>query len=256
MVKLLLDVGNTQTEVGIFDDSGKLESWRFSSKLFSTEDEIASLLRNFLKFKNIEFSDISDVAVSSVVPEFSYIIGRFGQKYFNVEPLMVSAELDLPITIAYNSPANVGADRICGSVAAYESHKHAVIVLDFGTATTFDVVDGRGTYRGGIITLGLEGTINTLHRNASKLPKVNYELPEKVIGDSTERSIQSGVFYGNIHLVNGLLRDIQAELAEESVAIVATGGLAPLIAPHLEANPVLRTDLILEGLHSILLRNR
>jgi type III pantothenate kinase len=253
---LLLDVGNTQTEVGIYSEQKKLTTWRFSSKLFSTEDEIASLIGNFLKFKDVDFSQIDDLAISSVVPELSFVLKRFGIKYFEKEPLMVSSNLRLPISIQYNSPENVGADRICGSVAAYSRYKKATIIIDFGTATTLDVVTSKGEYIGGVIALGIESSINTLHQKASKLPMVTYEVPETVIGHSTDASIKSGIFNGNIHLVNGLLIDIQRELGDDDIQVVTTGGLATLVHPYIHGNPIHHPDLILDGLIQILKMNR
>lgn len=253
---LLMDVGNTQTEVGIFSNGEKMESWRFSSKLFATEDEIASLIRNFLKFKDIELNDISSTAISSVVPELSFVLSKFTEKYLNHNALIVSSDIKLPIEIEYQAPENVGADRICAAVAAFDAVNSDVIVLDFGTATTFDVINSEGKYLGGVITLGIESIINTLHQKASKLPQVNYEIPVKKIGFSTETSIQSGVFHGNIHLVNGLLDDIKFELNAADAQILTTGGLSKFIHPHIRGNTTNRPDLVLDGLQILLDLNR
>jgi len=254
-INLLLDVGNTQTVVGVFRDDEKIESWRFSSKLFSTEDEIATLIRNFLKFKDIEFKSITRMIVSSVVPEYGFILKRFGLKYFNQEPLFVSSKLNLPLTLLYTPEESVGADRISASVAAYERYRSDLIIIDFGTATTFDVVTKNGEYKGGVIALGIEGQINALHRNASKLPKVVLEVPEKYIGNTTDLSIQSGVILGNICMVKGLLAGIKAELNSEHVTVVATGGLAQLIQEYIPEIDAIDSDLVLHGMMSILKLN-
>jgi type III pantothenate kinase len=249
---LLIDVGNTQSEVGIFKSDKMLKSWRFSSKLFNTEDEIATLIRGFLSFENINFTEISRIAISSVVPDLSFILKRLGEKYFNQIPLFVNSKLKLPIVINYNNPENVGADRICGAVAAYLQYKDTVIVVDLGTATTFDVVNKQGEYLGGAITLGIEGIISTLHQKASKLPKVNIDVPLNYIGKSTEQSIQSGVFLGNIEMIKGVINGIKQELAVKNCTVIATGGLASLLVGKIPEITEYQPDLILNGLYQIM----
>ena len=250
-MKLLLDVGNTQTVVGIFEDHKKIESWRFSSKLFSTEDEIASLIRNFLKFKDIEFRNIEQIVVSSVVPELQFILNRFGEKYFENKPLFITSNLNLPINILYEPKESVGADRIAASVAAYDRYKTNLIVIDFGTATTFDVIKENGDYIGGVITLGIEGQINALHKNASKLPKVSLDIPKFFVGSTTDQSIQSGVVLGNICMVKGMIDGIKRELNSDNVNVVATGGLAHMVKEHIPEIDDVFADLVLEGMLKI-----
>lgn len=251
-MKLLLDVGNTQTVVGIYNNSELMGSWRFSSKLFSTEDEIASLIQNFLKFKDIVFIDIKVVVVSSVVPELRFILERFGEKYFSLKPLFISSELHLPITIHYEPKQSVGADRISASVAAYKKYNSDLIVIDFGTATTFDVITKDAKYLGGVITLGIEGQINTLHKNASKLPKVSMEIPSRYIGTTTDHAIQSGVLLGHICMVQGILKGIKKELNSPEIKVIATGGLAQMVSDHLHEIDDVSDDLVLDGMLQIL----
>jgi type III pantothenate kinase len=250
-MNLLMDIGNTQTVVGVYENKKKIESWRFSSKLFSTEDEIATLIRNFLKFISIEFKNINRIIVASVVPEYSFIIKRFGLKYFGEEPLFISSKLNLPISIIYKPQESVGADRIAGSVAAFQKYKTDLIVIDFGTATTFDVITKNGNYIGGVIALGIEGQINALHKNASKLPMVNLEFPERYIGNTTDKSIQAGVLLGGLEMAKGLIKGIKKEQVPDA-KVVATGGLAPLLAEKIKEIDAIEPDLILEGLLEIM----
>ena len=253
-MRLLIDIGNTNTEFGLFKDHEKVESWRITSKLYSTEDEIAVIVRNFFRFVSYDFKDIKQIGISSVVPQNDYIFSKFTEKYFNKAAFFVNYKSKLPIEIIYESPSNVGADRISASVAAFTKRQEAVIILDFGTATTFDVVNGKGQYVGGVITLGVQGIINTLHSSAAKLPKVNFEIPDNYIGHSTERSIQSGLINGSIHMIKGIIQGIKKELNEDC-HVVATGGFSSILSDHIEEIKEVDPDLILKGVLTILEQN-
>lgn len=255
-IALLLDVGNTQTEVGYVNASGRIKSWRFSSKLYNTEDEIATLIRNFLKFEQIEFAQIESIAVASVVPDLSFILERFADMYLTQPAFFIDSHVKLPITIDYHPPENVGADRICGAVAAWESVQDYVIVVDFGTATTLDVIHKDGVYLGGAISLGLKSMINALHKNASKLPMVDFKIPEHWIGKSTDESMQAGVVRGHIEMIRGLIQGIHDELGIDSSAVIATGGLAKMIHAYMPEIDSVEPDLILTGVDRIFRLNR
>jgi type III pantothenate kinase len=253
-MRLLIDIGNTNTEFGLFKNHEKIESWRITSKLYSTEDEIAVIVRNFFRFVSVDFKDIDQIGISSVVPQNDYIFSKFSQKYFNQDAFFVNEKSNLPIEIKYESPSNVGADRISASVAAFLRFKAAVIILDFGTATTFDVVNSKGHYVGGVITLGIQGIINALHTNAAKLPKVNFEIPQNYIGHSTEKSIQSGLINGSIHMIQGIISGIKKELNEDC-HVIATGGFSTILSGHIKEIEEIDQDLILKGIISILEQN-
>ncbi|MCB0280162.1 MAG: type III pantothenate kinase [Calditrichaeota bacterium] len=252
MNKLLLDVGNTLTEIGLFRDQEKIFSWRFASKLYGTEDELAIVIRNFLRMQNDTPDSIKRLGLSSVVPEMTFVIERYCHKYINIKPMIVSAASKLPIQIDYNQPESVGADRICGAVAAYRLYSDDCIIIDFGTATTLDAITHKGVYKGGAITLGINGLIDTLHNKASKLPKVGLSIPKKYIGNSTEYSIQSGVFLGTVEMINGMVTAFKRELKNPNAKVILTGGHSAFIAKSIHSVDLLEPDLILNGLNQIM----
>ena len=232
-----------------------LKSWRIATGTSRTEDELMVFLQTFLASKAISFEDIKGVAISSVVPNVLAILQKMCQKYFHIKPVIVDHSLNLSIKILYKSPDSVGADRICNAVAASDKFKQAVICIDFGTATTFDVINGKGEYLGGVISPGLETTAWALHQRAAKLPKISLEFPPNAIGKSTDESIQSGIMLGTSKMVDGLIMEIKAEL-NEPVRVIATGGLAKLITQHSQLIEANYDQLVLDGLYKIYLLNK
>ncbi len=190
------------------------------------------------------------VAITSVVPDIRHTFEKMAQKYLKCEPVVVNSDLDLGIKIKYENPKAVGADRLCNAVGGHVKYSGPLIIVDFGTATTFDVISEKGEYLGGIIAPGIEMSAMILHQRAAKLPRVYLSFPDKVIGTSTESSIQSGLMYGAVEMVEGFTKRIQAELGQKTTNI-ATGGLARLVMDELRMPFLLEPYLTLEGLQII-----
>ena len=251
---LLIDIGNTQIEIGINRSDQLVKSWRISSDIKRTEDEYMIILHFFLNQLGIDSNDINGIGLASVVPNQTAIFEKLCQKYFNVPPLLVDHTIKLGINILYSDPSMVGADRLCNTVAAYHKYNQSVIVVDFGTATTFDVVNGKGDYLGGVISPGIETTAWALYQRAAKLPKISLQFPANFIGKNTEQSMQIGIMHGTIKLVDGILTDIIDELGEKP-RIISTGGLGWLIQPKTEMIEAYFPHLVLEGLYEIFKMN-
>ena len=183
---LLVDTGNTHIEIGLYDQKSFLDSWRIATGVHRTEDEMMAFIYQCLRMRDLQPSVIEDMAIASVVPNITQIFARLSEKYFQKAPLIVNHQLDLGVTIDYDPPHSVGADRICGAVAALEKHQRTCLIVDFGTATTLDVITANGVYLGGAIAPGLETASHGLYARASKLPKISLEVPKRVIGKNTE----------------------------------------------------------------------
>ena len=247
---LTIDVGNTQIAAGLFL-RGKLQTqWRLSSRHERTEDESWILMEGIARANGFEISEAIGVAITSVVPDIRHTFEKMAQKYLKCEPVVVNSELDLGIRIKYENPKAVGADRLCNAVGGFYKYGGPLIIVDFGTATTFDVVSANGEYLGGIIAPGIEMSSMILHQKAAKLPRVYLSFPPKTIGTTTETSIQSGLMYGNVEMVEGFTRRIQEELGQKTTNI-ATGGLARLVLGELRTSYLLDPYLTLEGLYMI-----
>ncbi len=251
---LTVDVGNTQIEMGIFEDGQLKKSWRIATGINRTEDEYMVFIQHFFSMANLDMSKLDGIGLSSVVPNITAIFQKMCIKYLEKEPLIVDHTLRLGIKVLYSDPAAVGADRLCNAVAAYQKYRQAVVIIDFGTATTFDVVNGRGEYLGGIISPGVETTAWALHRRAAKLPKISLDFPPGAIGRTTEHSMQAGIMLGTVKMIDGLLKDVMDELGEKP-HVIATGGLARLIQPKTCYIEDYFPHLVLEGLHQIYLMN-
>ena len=247
---LAIDIGNTHTVLGAFQKSRLLDSWRMATRVARTADEVWVLTHQFLTMANIEDRGITGVGISSVVPEMTTVHADVSRKHLHLEPLVVSAKTVPWLKICYENPDQVGSDRLCNSVAAFEKFGGPLIVIDFGTATTFDVVGENGEYLGGIIAPGLETAVASLHYQAAKLPKVDLIFPKAVIGCTTETSIQSGILFGAIEMVEGLVKRIREELAKPA-RIMATGGLASLVFSQTRIQASIEPDLVLEGIRII-----
>lgn len=233
--------------VGVFRGPRLLRHWRLATSVSRTVDEAWIMLHALCQAEGVPLERIRGVAISSVVPDLTTIFAKMGPEHFNVEPYEVRADTAPSLKIRYRDPTAVGADRICNAVAGFAKHGGPLIVVDFGTATTFDVIDERGDYLGGIITPGIELAVKILHHNAARLPKVQLDFPPHVIADTTEQSMQAGLLFGAVDEMEGLYRRICRELGQEAKLIV-TGGLSAIIAEQSHIILAVEPFLVLEGL--------
>jgi type III pantothenate kinase len=252
---LAIDVGNTQTHVGAFDGSELVEHWRFSTEREATGDEIAIMVHALLALRGIEFSDIDAEAISSVVPRLVPEYRQMFERYLDREALIVGPGTKTGMPIRLDNPRELGADRLVNAVAGYDHCRDACVIVDFGTAITYDAVSASGEYLGGIIAPGIEISIEALTSRAARLPKVDIERPRALIGKSTDASIQSGVVYGFAGQVDGICRRLRKELGE-GITTIATGGLASVIVSFTETIDLVDDLLTLKGLRLIYERNR
>lgn len=243
---LAIDIGNTHIVIGVFKNDKLLSHWRLSSSITRTEDESYLVVKLLFDQINISPKDIDGVVISSVVPNFTNIYKLLSEKYFNTDPIIVSANLKLGIKVKYENPAAVGADRLCNAVAVYKKYGGPAIVIDFGTATTFDVISKKGEYLGGVIAPGIETAGGELHRRAAQLPKVELKFPQNVIGKNTTESMQSGILYGALDAMEGIIKRIENELGAKAT-LVATGGYSKLICTKSSLKLNCEPSLVLEG---------
>jgi type III pantothenate kinase len=247
---LVIDVGNTNTSLGVYEGETLRAHWRLTTTRERTVDEYGVHARNLFALAEIDFREITSAAVASVVPPLNFTLKRMAEVYFDLSPLFIDHTTDTGLEILYDPPSDVGADRIVDAVAAVHKYGAPCIVVDFGTATTFDAIDAQGRYLGGVITPGINISSDALFMRAARLPRVEIKRPQKVIGSSTVGSIQSGLYYGYVGLVDGILRRMIEELGG-SVRVVSTGGLAPLIATGSELIEAVDDTLTLEGMRLI-----
>jgi type III pantothenate kinase len=255
---LAIDVGNTNTVLGLYelDGSPRLrESFRVQTEKDRTGDEYGLQLHSLFSFAGLSMNVVRDVIISNVVPPMAFPLEQMCVRFFGKKPLFVGPGVKTGMPVLYDNPREVGADRVVNAIAAYERFHQGLIIVDFGTATTFDAVTPKGEYLGGAIAPGIGISMEALFQRASKLPRVAFERPEKVVGRNTVASMQSGLVYGYVGMVDGICTRMAAELGFP-VKIVATGGLAPLIAPVSERIDLVDDQLTLEGLRIIYLRNR
>lgn len=251
---LVIDVGNTNTSLGVYDGESLVAHWRLTTARARTVDEYGVYSRNVLALAGIDSQTITAVAVASVVPPLNPVLKRMAEVYFHRSPLFIDHTTDTGMPILYDPPSDVGADRIVDSVAALNKYGAPIVVVDFGTATTFDAVDTGGRYLGGVITPGIMISSEALFARAARLPRVEIRQPSRVIGNSTVGSMQSGLYYGYVGLVDGILKLMLEELGG-APRVVATGGLAPLIATGSKLIDTVDDTLTLEGLRLIHQRN-
>ncbi len=247
---LVIDVGNTNTSLGVYDGELLVNHWRLTSARARTMDEYGVHARNLFSLSGIDFQAITGVAIASVVPPLNFALKRMSEVYFNRSPLFIDHTIDTGVPILYDPPSDVGADRIVDAVAAIHKYGSPCIIVDFGTATTFDAINDRGEYLGGVITPGINISADALFERAARLPRVEIKRPDNVIGTNTVGAMQSGMYYGYAGLVDGILRRMIAEL-DGRVHVIATGGLAPLIAKASELIETVDETLTLEGMRII-----
>jgi type III pantothenate kinase len=254
-VLLAIDVGNTHTVIGVYENDRLVRHWRVLSDPGRTADEYGVLLWNLYRASELPIPRRTDIIVCSVVPPMTKVVEDLCRDYFHSEPLVVGPGVKTGMPILYDNPKEVGADRIVNAVAAYERYHDVCIVVDFGTATTFDCVSGRGEYLGGVITPGLGISLDALVTRTAKLPRVELVRPPKVVGKNTVHAIQAGIVYGYASLVDGLVTRIREEIGTNA-RVIATGGFATMLAPESTTIEAFDEFLTLEGLRLIHRRNQ
>lgn len=252
---LVIDVGNTNTVLGVYEGEKLLADWRLSTAPSRTVDEYGILCLELFASVKLEMSAVDAIAISSVVPPMNFTLHKMANSYFHLEPLFVDPATNSGMKIKYSPPQDVGADRIVNAAAAFARYGGPAIVVDFGTATTFDAISSAGEYLGGVICPGISASSEALFQRAARLPRVDFRRTETVIGTTTVQSIQAGFYWGYAGLVEGILKRMIDELGG-SPRVIATGGLAGLIATGTDLIERVDGDLTLEGLRLIFERNK
>jgi len=247
---MAIDIGNTHTVIGIYEGEALRGQWRFSSGHTRTPDECGLLIQQLLSSLRIDFPAISGVVIASVVPPLTPVYEEMAVRYLGLNPVIAHAGLDLGITIGTDEPQRVGADRIANAVGAFHKYGGPAIVVDMGTATTFDVITAQGVYIGGAIAPGMETAASQLFDKTAQLPRIDVSRPLQVIGRTTEESMRSGIFYGAVGAINEIVAQIQTELKGRA-KVIATGGLAGLVAKETRVVDTMEPSLTLDGLRLI-----
>jgi type III pantothenate kinase len=252
---IAFDIGNTTVAIGLFDGKTLVQTWRISTDRDKTSDEYGLILRGLLDLSGLGAADVREAIISSVVPPLTPIFQSLAAALFKVKPLIVGPGLRTGMPILYEAPLEVGADRIVAAVAAFEKIGGACIILDFGTATTFDAVSAKGEYLGGAIAPGVQISAEALYLKTAKLPRIEVRKPARAIGKTTVASMQSGLFFGYVGLTLNIIREIRRELGSEA-AVVATGGFGEMMSAEIAEIRCYEPNLVLEGLRLIHDRNK
>lgn len=251
---LAIDVGNSHTVLGVFNGARLTAEWRVTTSDLRTQDEIGLQLKAFLREYPIDPAAISAIGISSVVPPLTDIYEQMAKKNFRIDPIVVSGALDLGIRIHYDNPLAVGADRLCNAVAGFAKYGGPLVIVDYGTATTYDVVGTNGDYLGGVIAPGVETSAADLHRRAARLPRVELHLPSALVGRDTVSSMQAGILYGAIDSTVGMVQRLKEDLTRtqgRAPVIIGTGGFSAFIGTHARILDHIEPTLVLDGIRII-----
>jgi len=252
---LAIDAGNSNILAGVFKDDRLVCDWRLLTEARKTVDEYGIMFQNLYRSAHLAPEETEAVIIACVIPPLLGTLEEISRKYFHLDPLVVDAGVKTGITVLYDNPREVGADRIVNAAAGYEKYRKSLIIIDLGTATTFDCISERGEYLGGAIAPGIMISSEALFNKTSKLPRVELVKPETVIGKNTVSSMQAGIIYGYTGLIDGMVKRIKKEMGGNPL-VIATGGLAQLIASESETIETVDTYLTLEGLRIIYRKNR
>lgn len=252
---LVVDVGNTNIVLGVYDGDELKYHWRVETNRHKTEDEYGMLLKSLFDHVGLTFQHIDGIIISSVVPPIMFALERMCEKYFGIDPLIVGPGIKTGLNIKYDNPREVGADRIVNAVAAIHEYGSPLIIVDFGTATTYCYINEEKQYMGGAIAPGINISTEALYSKAAKLPRIEIARPDHIVGKNTVAAMQAGILYGYVGQVEGIVKRMKEQSSKEPV-VIATGGLAPLIAKESDIIDIVDPFLTLKGLRLIYKRNR
>lgn len=250
----VLDVGNTNTVLGVYDNDHLKYHWRIETSRHKTEDEVGMVIKSLFEHVGLRFEHINGIIISSVVPPLMFTLEKMCEKYFNVKPLIVGPGIKTGLNIKYENPREVGADRIVNAVAGIHVYGSPLVIVDFGTATTFCYINEKAEYTGGVIAPGIGISTEALYSKAAKLPRIEITHVDEVIGKNTVAAMQAGILFGFVGQVEGIVKRI-IEKSKKKPTVIATGGLANLIASETKMIDVIDQDLTLKGLHLIYKKN-